>query len=223
MCYKPNAPLVRFLRASQSQHAPFDTATTRHLLAATDPTFPLTRFYAAHRLRKRMKTSLLCLQSMLLLLLFHRMLPQFGISTLSWMVSSKYKALVMLYCSYSSSMSLRCLRLGAIDNVKYACLLPKHCRLIAWKKPEGLGIITSRLISFLKLSFAATCADALEGPSTAPRMLLRKQDGKEGMPYWIHLRHTDTHLASSQLNSSLEHVQMVYTLCTTTVNMAFSL
>lgn len=41
------------------------------------------------------------------------------------------KATVMLYCSYSPSMSLRCPWLGAIDYVKCACLLPWHCRLIA--------------------------------------------------------------------------------------------
>lgn len=33
------------------------------------------------------------------------------------------KAIMMLYCSYSSSMSLRCLRLGASDFLKCACFL----------------------------------------------------------------------------------------------------
>lgn len=49
MCYKPNALLVQFLSAAQSgQHAPFDTATTRHLLTAADLDFSQNRFYTAY-------------------------------------------------------------------------------------------------------------------------------------------------------------------------------
>ena len=73
---------------------------------------------------------------------------------------------------------VRCLSL-TIDCEKYACFpitaLPADCMK---KKPEGLGIITSTLISFVKLSFAATCADALEGPSAALHALPKRETGK---------------------------------------------
>lgn len=107
------------------------------------------------------------------------------------------RKLGMLYCSYSSGMSLRCVVLGAIDDVKYACLPSEHFWLIAWKKPEGSDIITSRLIVSLKLLFAATCARYAQGSIHPSLYASEKRHGKEGMPYWIHFRahiHIFSHL-----------------------------
>ena len=58
------------------QHAPFDSATIRHLLAAADPDSPWADFMQLQGEKNR-KMSLLCLQSMLLL--FHWLLHQFDI------------------------------------------------------------------------------------------------------------------------------------------------
>lgn len=113
----------------------------------------------------------------------------------SWTVARK---LVMLYCSYSSGMSLRCVVLGAFDDVKHACLPSQHFWLIAWKKPEGSGIITSRLFVSLKLLFAATCARYAQGSIHPSLYASEKRHGKQGnMPYWIHFRahiHIFSHL-----------------------------
>lgn len=105
MWYKASALLVRFLSAAQSQqHAPLIRPLhgTCLLLQTHNPTEWI---LCSWQTVKKIKTSSLCLQSMLLLLLFHWMLHQFGIFISTCMVS---RIPVMLYCSYSSSMSLRC-------------------------------------------------------------------------------------------------------------------